>query len=332
MPKVSVLMPVYNGEKYLAEAIDSVLNQSYQDWELIIINDRSTDKSEQIIQSYSDERIKYFENEVNLGLVKTLNKGIDFCTGKYIARMDADDISLSSRLSLQVDFLDRNSAYGMCGGNAEVINAEGSVTGSLKNLSENDLLKINLLFSVPFIHPCMMIRKEVLDEFRYDEAFKHVEDYDLWCRISRKWKVANLPVDLLKYRWHNSNVSVVHSSYQDDFKRVIVERELLCLGLNPTDEEFYAHQITFQLYSKGERLSISTIDFKAVSQWFSKLLKANSEKQLYNQYLLIAYLWSRWMVLCLSQKAYSKAVPSFASFHPKVLKSFIKLLSFLSKK
>ena len=106
MPKVSILMPVYNAEQYLSQALDSIVSQSFEDWELILINDGSTDRRESIIMDYDDERIFYIKNPVNLKLIKTLNKGIDYCGGQYIARMDADDICHPDRLKRQVEFLD----------------------------------------------------------------------------------------------------------------------------------------------------------------------------------------------------------------------------------
>jgi glycosyltransferase involved in cell wall biosynthesis len=332
MPKVSVLMPVYNAEAYLAEAIDSIIFQTFTDWELILINDGSTDNSEMIISRYSDNRIYYIKNPVNLGLIKTLNRGIDFCGGEYIARMDADDISFPERLRKQIDFLDAHPDYLMCGTNAVVINNQGDRTGKIRNLPDNDLLQINLLFSPSFVHPTVMIRREVLLENRYDEAYKHVEDYELWRRIAKQGKVANLGDELLAYRWHDSNVSVLNSKVQDKLKDKIISDELGTLDIALTDEELFCQKITFSLYSLGNKQEISVSQFNNISGWFSKLIRQNRIKRMYNQKDFIAFLWARWIVLCVSQKKYGRIIPPFASLNPAVLIKLLELMLFLKKK
>jgi len=333
MPKVSILMPVYNAGQYLSRALDSILAQGFRDWELILINDGSTDNSESIITQYDDERIYYIKNPVNLKLIKTLNKGIDYCGGQYIARMDADDICHPDRLKRQVEFLDSKPECLMCGTSAIVIDGNEKKTGKIRNLTDNDYLQISLMFSPSFIHPSMMIRSEVLQHNRYDEAYKHVEDYDLWCRIAKQGKIANIDSELFEYRWHDSNVSVVHNKAQEELKDKIIKDEISRLGIIPTEDELYFHKITFQLYNLGSRLDVSIDLFKEVSGWFSKLIHQNSIKQVYSQPALIAFLWSRWAVLCISQKKYVKIMsPSFASYNPAILSRLIKLILFLRKK
>lgn len=325
-------MPVYNAGQYLSQAIDSICSQSFTDWELILINDGSTDDSEAIISRYKDNRIYYVKNPVNLGLIKTLNKGIDLCGGEYIARMDADDISLPERLRKQIDFLDAHPDYLMCGANASVINNDGEMTGKIRNLAENNFLQINLLFSPSFVHPTVMIRREVLEKIRYDEAYKHVEDYELWCRIAKQGKIANLKEELLAYRWHDSNVSVLNNELQDKLKDQIIKEELKSLDIIPTEEDLYCHKITFRLYSMGSRQEISVAQFNDISAWFSKLIRQNKAIGNYNRKDLIAFLWARWIVLCLSQKKYIRMVPPFASLNPAVLIKLLKLILFLKNK
>ena len=247
MPKVSILMPVYNAERYLAQAIDSIINQSFTDWELIIINDGSTDQSKSIIESYNDPRIKHYENEANLKLIKTLNKGIGLCTGEYIARMDSDDISQPERLQIQVDFLDKHPSYVMCGTTARVVDNGGKKIGEIRNLKRNNFLQINLLFSNPFVHPSVVIRRKALENNHYDEYFKHIEDYELWCRVALEGKIANICKDLILYRWHSSNVSVVHNDMQMLLKNEVVKQQLQELDIIPTEKELYCHRITFRL-------------------------------------------------------------------------------------
>ncbi|MFV0417762.1 MAG: glycosyltransferase family 2 protein [Dysgonomonas sp.] len=333
MPKVSVLMPVFNAGQYLAQAIDSILSQTFKDWELILINDGSTDNSEAIIGRYDDERIYYIKNEANLGLIKTLNKGIDYCHGEYIARMDADDISHPDRFRLQVSFLDKHPVHVMCGTDATVIDNEGNQTGKIRNLADNDYLQVNLLFSPPLIHPSVMIRGEMLQHNRYDESYKHVEDYELWTRIAKLGKIANISKELLKYRWHNSNVSVLNNEVQEELKDKVIANQLEALGIQPTKEELYYHEITFKLYQLGNKQDIKEASTTDISIWFSRLLQHNKIKEVYKQSNLTAYLWSRWIVLCVSQKKYGKALfPGFKTFDPLVLAKLLKLILFLRKK
>src|SRR5690606_17712108 len=151
-----VILPVYNAEKYVKEAIESVLNQTYKHVEFLIINDGSTDTSKEIILQFDDPRIRYIENEQNIQLIKTLNKGIDLAKGKYIARMDADDRCSIHRFQKQIDFLERNPSYVLCGTWATIIDSNGTKTGRIKRIDSSALLKANMLFTTPFIHPSMM--------------------------------------------------------------------------------------------------------------------------------------------------------------------------------
>lgn len=206
MPKVSVIMPAYNAEKYIGQAIGSILGQTFEDLEFIILNDCSKDKTEEIILSYSDERIVYVKNEKNLGVAGTLNRGLGLAKGEYIARMDADDISLPERLERQAAFLDENPAVAACGSNA-VLFGEGMEEYPTE-MPEDDLhIRIRLAISNPFVHPSMMLRAASLDGLRYDSAFEGREDYRMWMELSQNHAMANLPQCLLRYRIHGGQVT-----------------------------------------------------------------------------------------------------------------------------
>jgi glycosyltransferase involved in cell wall biosynthesis len=187
MPKITVLMPVYNGAKYLKEAIDSVLSQTFRDFEFLIIDDGSTDSSVEIIKSYNDQRIRLEQNDKNFGLIYSLNKGIDLTKNKYIARMDADDISLPDRLKIQFEFMESHFDIAVSGVYTITI---GKVNGHTnKFFTEPEDIKANLLFNTSLEHPSVIIRKEILQKYNlfYNENFKHSEDFDLWERISPKF-------------------------------------------------------------------------------------------------------------------------------------------------
>lgn len=201
-PKISVVMPVWNGEKYLAEAIKSVLDQTLREFEFIIVNDGSTDATEEIIQTFADPRIVYLKNEANLGLSKSFNKGIAAATGEYLARMDADDIALPERFAKEAAFLDSHPEIGVVGSAVWRIDEKGAKLGLSRKALEPQALKWQSLFSTPLFHPAVMARAEVLKENPFDESLASSEDYELWSRLmfERGVKLANLPEPLLMYR------------------------------------------------------------------------------------------------------------------------------------
>ena len=218
MPKVSVLMPAYNSEKYIAEAIESILNQTFSDFEFIIINDGSTDKTAEIVDGYAqaDKRIKFINNKKNQGLIAVLNQGLDLCRGEYIARMDSDDIAINDRLEKQVAYLDANPHVGAVGGWHEKFGT--NVITTLRKYPQNAKILDMLILGTPLSHPATTIRASVLrdNNIRYNPDFCHAEDYELWSQIIKVAPIHNLPEKLLKYRWHNTNVSVLSQKTQRD--------------------------------------------------------------------------------------------------------------------
>lgn len=217
-PTITVLMPVFNAEKYIGQAIESILGQTFQDFELVIIDDGSTDHSAEKVTAYDDHRIRFFKNERNLGLVYTLNRGIEISRGHYIARMDADDISLPDRLSLQVQFLDTHPAISTIGTNMIFVDADGKGLRTPHwNVPENSVvIHWWLLMGLCGVnHPTVMVRTDTYRKLNgYDSDFIHCEDYELWLRCCRETKIANLAQACLMYRMHSSNVTSVHNETQ----------------------------------------------------------------------------------------------------------------------
>jgi glycosyltransferase involved in cell wall biosynthesis len=198
---ISVIVPSYNSERYLRESIESILNQTFGDFELIIVNDGSTDSSPEIIKEYSkkDRRVKFLNNPKNLGLQKSLNKAISEAKGKYIARMDADDISLPTRLETQYNYLEKNKDVFLVGSSAWIIDEDGKRIGALRKFDVPNKIKSKLEKRNPIIHPSVMFRAEA--RFRYRDKFVCSEDYDLYLRIlSKGLKITNLEEFLLEYR------------------------------------------------------------------------------------------------------------------------------------
>lgn len=210
-PIISVVIPVYNCAPYLKEAIESVLNQTFPDFECIVINDGSTDNSKSIIQSFNDSRIVYTENEQNSGLVYSLNKGLDLAKGQYIARMDGDDICMPDRFQKQLDFL-KSTDISFVGAQTIFIDEQGNkIDKNLfgnKNYTYTELRKIIPKINI-IPHPTIMGNAEIFKKYRYRKGIK-TEDYDLWLRVlSDKIKIEILPDILLQYRVHNQSYTNV---------------------------------------------------------------------------------------------------------------------------
>jgi glycosyltransferase involved in cell wall biosynthesis len=224
-PFVTVLMSVYNGEWYLGEAIGSILNQTFSDFEFLIINDASKDHSREIILSYPDPRIRLIDNEANIGLTRSLNKGLEIARGKYIARMDADDISMPERLNKQVRFMEDNPEIHVLGSWAWVIDENGKITGELKTLTDFDMLFVEVFLSNPIVHSSTLMRTHFVKKIGgYDERFERTQDYDLWVRvIANGGKILNVPKFLLKYRNHLENVSTKKSKQQEDLAQLAIK-------------------------------------------------------------------------------------------------------------
>lgn len=205
-PKVSVLMPVYNTkEEFLREAVQSILSQTFKDFEFLILNDSPENtRLEMIIRSFKDKRIKYIQNEQNLGISKSRNKLIDLAKGEYLAVMDHDDISLPERFEKQVAYLDEHPDVGVVGTKKRTISGQISSV-----LTDNHDIKLALMHGCAIAHPSAMIRKSVLVEnnIRYEEEFSPAEDYALWCRLIPFTKFHNLDEILFLYRDHAGNTS-----------------------------------------------------------------------------------------------------------------------------
>ena len=226
-PKISVVMSVYNGEKHLRESIESILNQTFTDFEFIIVNDGSTDNSLEIIKSYDDERIKIINNEENIGLTKSLNKAIKQARGVYIARQDADDISLSNRLELQFKFLEKHPEVALLGTGIYVIDENGD---EIEKRIMHPNPKRSLLKGNRFIHGSVMFRKSVIDELgAYNETLRYSQDYELWLRLSKEYDVRNLTVPLYKLRMHKS--SILSRKVEEQQMYAVLARKLAMNGI-----------------------------------------------------------------------------------------------------
>lgn len=233
LPKVTVLMPVYNGEKYLREAINSILNQTFTDFEFLIIDDGSKDKTEGIIRSYTDPRIRLLTNKKNQGVVHSLNKGIESAKGKYIARMDADDLSMPERLNDEVNFLEKNPDHSLVGTMRYTMNDKRQIKSLAFAVFDNEDIQLYLAFGNIFTHGSVMIRKSVLldNDLRYNLKAKHFEDFDLWIKIANISKVANLSKPLYSWMHNPQGISSVNNQEMNRGSDFLTSQQLKTVKL-----------------------------------------------------------------------------------------------------
>lgn len=290
---VSVIMSNYNTpEEYLRASIESVLNQTYSNFEFIIIDDCSTDNSLEIIKSYADKRIVILRNEENLGITKSLNKGLRMAKGEFVARMDADDICLPERFEKQVDFLKNNVQVIVCGTGVKLI---GDWRGRHSNqficrkLPERELLKIYLLFgNYPnIVHPSAMFNNKLLTKhnIKYDEQYPVAQDYKMWVTCCNYGECVNLKNTLLYYRVHGGAVSSAKTDRQYACSVKNMSEQLEKIGVELTKENEIIH---YNFLSKRHPYDLQ------YKNWIKKIISNNRKYRIYNSEKLEKVLWSKW--------------------------------------
>lgn len=296
-PLVSVLMPVYNGEAYIRETMDSILSQSFREFEFIIVNDGSTDDTEPILQGYTDNRIRYVRNSVNKGLIASLNTGLQLARGEYVARIDADDIADRDRLRMQLEFLLKHPDHGLCGTYYKVIDEAGRVVEEVKLPSTPEEASTFLAFGNCFCHSSIMIRASLLRELRYRDAYEVCEDYDLWYRAAQKSKVSNLPVFATKYRIHGRNVSLVKKTLQDRQVALVSRNWLDDHGIPYTREQLALHtnflRFNYSFFVDAGRL-------RELESWLMQLGDALRRDPAVHQHLAHKVIIRRWVTICVN--------------------------------
>ena len=227
MPKVSIHMCTYNRAHFIQEALNSVLSQTFRDFELLILDDCSTDTTEDVIRPYlSDTRIRYVKNPVNLGITKNRNYGLLLSTGEYVAVLDSDDYWINPhKLEMQVKFLDSHLDYTLVGTNMSIVDEHGNNAKEKKYPTKNFVIKNVLLIKNFFCHSSVLYRKkEVLNLGGYDEGLAIWEDYDLWLRIGFQYNFANLSEVTTAYRRHGNQSNSVSISNGKDTQKLIINR------------------------------------------------------------------------------------------------------------
>ena len=278
VPLISVVLPVYNVEKYINECMDSILNQTIQDFEILVIDDCSTDNTLEIIRSYKDDRIKIYEKEENKGLIDSLNIGFKTAKGKYIARVDGDDINVLDRFEKQLLILESNSEIKACGSWLQVINEPSNV---IKHKENHEEIKTELLVKCPMSLGATMLDRKSYLKFNFDESKKHVEDYDFWVRTAWDCKMYNIQEVLYYYRVHNSQVSSVYNEIQQ--KGDIQIKLSLFKKLNYNTKLYTDDFLEKIIYTNNY---ITVRELYVFFKWINILLRGNKKTQLFDQLYL----------------------------------------------
>ncbi len=297
MVEVSVLLPVYNGEQYLHETLQSILSQTYTGFEFLIVDDGSTDSTQEIIKSCNDPRIRLLVNDRRLKLSGALNRGIEEAKGKYIARMDADDIALPERLQKQVDFLKAHPEIGICGTAIEVFGNTKPRNDIYPSTPED--IRSYALFDCPFCHPTVMIRKEMFidHKLRYDGTYYPTEDYELWSRAVELFPSVNLEQVLLRYRVHDQSMTGSDWDEMDNQAARVIEPLLKRLGVLFTAEQLQFHR------NIGRGRSVRVQHFNEIIQaetWLLTLLDRNQVEKCYDETAFNAVIQTVWYRLCIN--------------------------------
>ena len=281
LPLVSVIMPVYNSAKYLNEAIDSILEQTYENIELIIIDDGSSDNSINLINNYNSSKIRFYQNEKNLGVSATRNKAIDLSKGKYVALMDSDDISPPDRIKKQIDFLESNFDYALVAGHYESFTKYPFYTKRKlrKHCIIDEKIKVDLNFIGSIAAGTVVVQKEILDQnnLRFDSKLKIAEDFDFWRRISKYAKVTSINELLVYYRKHPTN-SIKQKKLVDNHMTLALKKSFNDLEINSDD-----------LFDNNEKLK-NIESFFILLNRFEEFMKKNEETKKFNQKYLFESL------------------------------------------
>ena len=290
-PVVTVLLPVYNDERRVRQAIDSVLHQTFADFELLVIDDGSTDGTPTVLQGVADPRLRVLSNRVNLGLAASLNIGLAEARAPYVARMDSDDICLPSRLAAQVGYLDAHPDIDVCGSWLETFGAGHKTVWEYP--TSPDEVQAGLIFRPTIAHPSAILRKASLDAagLKYDPYFKYSQDYDLWARASECLVLANLPQVLLRYRWSPPGLdrAVFKEAYADRTRLRLLAR----LGIEASPDELALHGQIARCEVRGDGTFLA-----AAEAWLRRLEQANATTLIYDPQALENLFAHRYWRLC----------------------------------
>ena len=294
-PNITVLMPVHNGEAFVSEAVESIFRQTFYDFEMLIIDDGSTDQTPSILSKLAakDSRVRVEGGRARLGFSGALNLGFDLARGAYVARMDADDIALPNRLAIQREYLESHPDVGLCGGLVKTFGLREGTFHKPPIFWEETLCCA--LFDNPFAHPTIMLRRHLIEKYhlRFDPCYCPADDYELWSRCLRLFRCVNLEHVLLHYRVHDQSLTQADWTEMDRHAARVAARELKALGLPIGNKEVQFHRNLgrgrcFPIHRREELLQ--------AEQWLGALLEANNRTNRYPDFAFqrsVARVWFR---------------------------------------
>lgn len=296
-PRVTVFIPAYNRENYICTAINSMLAQQYTDFEILVVDDGSTDRTAELVSGYRDARVRLESNPGNLGIPASRNRGLELARGDYIALLDSDDYSYPERLGVQVDYLDRHPDLVQIGSGCSLMDADGEL---LKRVRRHPMrpedIDAHLLFHCSLINRTIMARTAVLREFRYDEAFPRCQDYDLHVRLARRHRMANLPNLLVCGREHAGRITKNTRGLGRDRKMAIQASVLDQLEVGYSDQDLLWHYLLTQKPDPEVSDAREYLDW--AEDWLHSLAKANERCQRFERAAFRRVLAVMWVVAC----------------------------------
>ncbi len=296
-PKVTVFIPVYNREQYVGEAIESILAQTFSDFEILLVDDGSTDHSVDKIRSFPDPRIRLVCNEENLGIPKTRNKGVELARGQYMAMLDSDDRAYPERLEKQVAFLDLHPEYAQIGSWCRMMDAQGRILNKIKRQPVlPDDIHAQFLFRCAMSNRSIMARTAILQEYGYRNDFLRCQDYELHVRLAKHYKLGNLPECLVYGRIHTEQITGQTTDLGDAKKQEIISGQLNELGVAFSQEDLDPH-LTLSRMRKSR--FIPDADYLEWSrEWLGRLQQANKETHCYAEPAFSHALSEKWLQAC----------------------------------
>ena len=290
MSRVTVFLPVYNGAAYLAGAIESILGQTFQDFEFLIVDDGSTDETPLLLEKYDDPRIRVVTHAENAGVPATRNEGLELARGEYLAMIDSDDLAHPERLAAQVDFLDRHRDHAVVGSYAREIDEHGTLQRPLSRPLGWKMLRASTLFMGTLRTPSAMGRLEILRDFRYRAEFPVCSDSDVWARLGLDYRCANLPRELIFYRIHSESITKSETDRVKGRKKAISRYLLERLGVRFDEYDLERH---FRL-RRPKRYEFDAADVAWTDAWLRKLVRANFRTGLFPRSAFLRVAGDRW--------------------------------------
>jgi glycosyltransferase involved in cell wall biosynthesis len=296
-PRVTVVIPIYNREKYVGIAVESILSQTFPDFELLVIDDGSIDRSIAVVLSFSDPRIRLVRNHTNLGVSTTRNRGIQLARGEYLAFLDSDDWACPERLAKQTAFLDNHPDYAAVGSWIEWMSEEGHPLGTIKRKPTSpEEIAAWRLFQVGIENSTSMARTVVLRAYRHREEFDVSEDFDLWARIAANHKLATLPEVLVRRRMHAGQLTQEKAARAPERRLAIYAAQLHLLGVSFTDTDLKRHLLLRSMRKRGFRPDLNYLEW--AETWLLRLQAANQRADCYPEPAFSQLLGRLWFKVC----------------------------------